>query len=74
MIPDRPTWEERTQILGGYELFVRQCVQMIPALRRLGFKSLRLEIYHGEAAHAVLVRGFQQEAKYQQEIKSQPNN
>ena len=73
--PDRPTWEERMQILGNYETCARQCVQLLAALRKENsFKSTRIESYHGEAARNFLGHSLQQEARYQKKTAAQPNN
>ena len=71
--PNRPTWEERIQIIGGYRTCCQQCAAMAMATP-FPSNGLRVETRRGAAAEELLLEGIKQERNYQQECKAQPFN
>ena len=68
--PDHPTWEERIQIMGGYERCCQQCATMVMT-PPFPMKDLRIETRRGAAAEELLAEGMRQEKKYQEERNAQ---
>jgi hypothetical protein len=70
--PERPTWLERLQVYGPYDVAASQCAAIACGLPPGSIH--RIESRRGEAAHRLLADGMRSEAKYRQERKAQPNN
>lgn len=72
--PFAPTWNERTVIMGRYEICVARCAEMMEGLFMIGESKLEVERFQGPAARHTLADGLRQERKYREERKAQPCN